>query len=150
MARSLNSLRQVRRVVIWLRRLYLTRVWGMDIHPTAEFSLSTRFDRTYPKGVHIGARSYVAFGAVVLTHDTTRRYYADTRVGEHCFIGAASILMPGITVGDGSIVAAGAVVTSDVPPGCIAAGNPARIIRENIKVGPYGRFTDRNDGPAPS
>ena len=48
--------------------------------------------------------------------------------------------MPGVTIGDESIIAAGAVVTRDVPSRSIVAGNPATIIRENIEVGPYGRF----------
>ena len=41
-------------------------------------------------------------------------------------------ILKGVTIGDGAIVAAGAVVTKDVPPKCIVAGVPARIIRENI------------------
>lgn len=49
------------------------------------------------------------------------------------WIGAGAILLPGITVGKHSIVAAGAIVTKDVPDGVIVAGNPARIIR-NIKT----------------
>jgi acetyltransferase-like isoleucine patch superfamily enzyme len=50
------------------------------------------------------------------------------------------LILPGITVGDNSIVGAGSVVTRDVPPRTIVAGNPARIIRSDIKVGKYGRL----------
>ena len=42
--------------------------------------------------------------------------------------------MPGVNVGDEVIVAAGAIVTKDVPSNCIVAGNPAKIIRTNIKM----------------
>ena len=39
------------------------RFWGMNVDPTSRISMSAKLDRTYPKGVHIRARSYVAFGA---------------------------------------------------------------------------------------
>lgn len=138
--RSLNRFLRLRSIIIDTKRFYLNKVWGMDIHPTATFSLSTRFDKTYPKGVHVGAESYVAFDAAILTHDTTRRMYRDTVIGKRCFIGARSMILPGITIGDGSVVGSGSVVTKDVPPASVVAGNPARVIRSGIKVGPYGRF----------
>jgi acetyltransferase-like isoleucine patch superfamily enzyme len=47
---------------------------------------------------------------------------------DNCFIGHASIIMPRVTIGPNSIVAAGAVVTKDVPPGVVVAGNPAKVI----------------------
>ncbi len=144
MLSSLNVLRPLRRVLVRSRFLYLTRVWGMDIHPTAEFSLSARFDRTYPKGVHVGEESYVALEAMILSHDTTRRMYAHTHIGRWCFIGARSIILPGVRIGDESIVAAGAVVTRDVPPRSIVAGNPAQVIRSGIEVGPFGRLESTN------
>ncbi len=113
----------------------------MDLDPTCRFSLSARFDRTYPRGVHVGPQSYVAFEAAILSHDMTRGLYLHTRVGRHCFIGARSVVLPGIEIGDGSVVAAGSVVTRNVPPRSLVGGNPAKIIRADIEVGPYGRFT---------
>lgn len=140
--RGLNRLRALRNSLVTLRRLWCVRVWGMDIHPTAQFSLSAKFDRTFPIGVHVGAYSYVAFDVRVLTHDMTRGLYLHTRIGQNCFIGGRSMILPGIEIGDGSVVAAGAIVTKSVPPGCLVAGNPARILREGIDVGKFGRFSD--------
>lgn len=132
----------VRAGLIGLRRLYLVKVWGMDIDPTAHFSLRVELDRTHPRGIHIGPESYVAFGAVILTHDMTRGLYADTRIGARCFIGAHSMLLPGVTIGDGSIVGAGSVVTRDVPAGTVVAGNPARIVRSGIRTYRFGCLWD--------
>ena len=88
--------------------------------------------------IHIGAYSYVAFGATILSHDATRSWRAQTRVGENCFIGARSLIMPGVTIGDHCIVGAGSVVTKDVPSGCIVAGNPAKILRDGQVLSRYG------------
>jgi acetyltransferase-like isoleucine patch superfamily enzyme len=139
---SLNRLLWLRKAVMRARIAWYTRVWGMDIHPTAEFSLSTKFDLTYPRGVHVGAHTQIAFEARILCHDRSRGIYRHTRVGANCFIGGRSMLMPGVEIGDGSIIGAGSIVTKSVPPGCIAVGNPARVIREGIVVGPYGRLVE--------
>ena len=138
--RGLNRLSGLRNVLVSLRRAYLTRVWKMDIHPTAQMSLSAKSDRTFPIGVHVGEYSYIAFEARILTHDRTRGFYKHTRVGRNCFIGGRSMILPGVEIGDNSIVAAGSIVTKNVPPNSIAAGNPARIVRSDIEVGPYGRY----------
>jgi acetyltransferase-like isoleucine patch superfamily enzyme len=137
---SLNALKWVRESLVFMKRTVYTRVWGMDLDPSCTFSLSANFDRTYPRGVHVGAETYVAFNVRILTHDMTRGLYLHTRIGRRCFIGGNSLIMPGVTVGDGSIIGAGSVVTKDVAPGSMVAGNPARVLREDIVVGPYGRL----------
>ena len=140
--RGLNRLSGLRRALVEMRRLWLTRVWGMDIDPTAQISLAARLDRTFPIGVHVGPRSYVAFEARILTHDMTRGLYLHTRIGADCFIGGRSLILPGVEIGDNSVVGAGSVVTKSVPPRSLVAGNPARILQSDIRVGPYGRFLD--------
>jgi acetyltransferase-like isoleucine patch superfamily enzyme len=110
----------------------------MDIHKSVRISLKAKLDKTNPKGVHIGAGTYIAFGSVILTHDMCRAIHKDVKIGENCFIGGNSIIMPGVTLGDSCIVAAGAVVTKDVSSGTIVAGNPAVVIRENIKTKALG------------
>lgn len=114
----------------------------MDISRSALISFGAKLDKTNPTGIHIGDESYVASGAIVFSHDYSRHYYADTVIGKKCFIGANAIIMCGIKIGDEVIVGSGAIVTKDVPPHCIVAGNPARIIRTDIKTDKYGQLSD--------
>lgn len=59
-------------------------------------------------------------------------------IGENCWIGANSTIVPDVRIGDGSIIAAGSVVTSNIPSNSVAAGNPARVIKERMnKTRPY-------------
>lgn len=116
----------------------------MDIHPTARLSLSAKLDARFKAGIHIGEESYVAFSARILTHDFTRGMYLHTRIGKRCFIGGNSLIMPGVTIGDGSIVGAGSVVTKNVPPASAVAGNPARIVSNGIKTVKFGRLESAN------
>lgn len=138
--RGLNRLSSLRNALVTLKRLYYTRVYGMDIHPTVQFSLSAKFDRTFAPGVHVGPASYIAFDARILTHDRTRGLYLHTRIGANCFIGGSSLILPGVEIGDNCVVGAGSVVTKSVPARSLVAGNPARIIQSDIEVTEYGRF----------
>ncbi len=140
--RGLNRLGGLRNLLVSAKRLWYRRIWGMDIHPTAQFSLSAKFDRTFPIGVHVGPYSYIAFNVRFLTHDRTRGLYLHTRIGANCFIGGCSLILPGVEIGDNCVVGAGSVVTKSVPPRSIVAGNPAKVIRSGIEVGEYGRFLD--------
>lgn len=128
----------VRNTLLDVRLWWLRRYLGMDLHPGCRISLKANLDWTNPSGVHIDDGTYVAFGAVILTHDMSRVLTTDTYIGKNCFIGAHSIIMPGVRVGDHSIVATGAVVVQDVPPHSIVGGNPAKILRSGIKTGRWG------------
>jgi acetyltransferase-like isoleucine patch superfamily enzyme len=129
---SLNQFLAIRNHLIAAKRFYLNRIWGMDIHPTVGFSLSVRFDKTNPRGIHIGANSYLAFDSAVLSHDALYNRHVDTWIGATCFIGARSIILPGVRIGDGCVIGAGSVVASDIPAHCVAIGNPARVVKTGI------------------
>lgn len=114
------------------QRWVQVRIWGMHIDPTARIAATALIDRTWPRGVHIGARCVIGEEAVVLTHDLTRGVYLDTRIGDGTIVGARAIILPGITVGTDCRISPGALVNRDVPNGAQAIGNPAQIIMPEI------------------
>lgn len=61
--------------------------------------------------------------------DTGLEFGRPIAIGDSAWIGGNSVLLPGVSVGEGSIVAAGSIVTKDIPAGVIAGGNPCRVIR---------------------
>ena len=75
-----------------------------------------------------------------------RGVHVDTWIGKECNIGAQSMILPGIRIGDNCVVAAASVVMKDVPSNCLVAGNPARIMEKGIKTGQLG-IIDRTVRP---
>ena len=57
------------------------------------------------------------------------QYNAPVRIGKNCWLGAGALVMPGVTIGDNSVIGAGSVVTRDIPSNVVAAGNPCRVLR---------------------
>ena len=51
-------------------------------------------------------------------------------IGENCWIGANVIILPGVTIGNNTVIGAGSVVRKDIPPSVIAVGNPCRVLRK--------------------
>jgi maltose O-acetyltransferase len=137
--KSLNRLRRVRGLLAEIRSFWLRRVLGIDVHPTASLSFSSEL-RPYRRGsISVGADTLVAFKTLIYTRD---EFGLDrpVKIGQRCFIGGGSIVLPGVNIGDECIVGAGAVVMSDIPSRSIVGGNPARVLRSNIKVGRFGRL----------
>jgi maltose O-acetyltransferase len=84
--------------------------------------------------ITIGDDVTIARNAIVLAHDaSTNARMSLTRIGkvdigDRVFIGASAIVLPGVRIGSDVVVGAGTVVTTDIPDGVVAAGNPARVI----------------------
>ena len=58
------------------------------------------------------------------------QYNFPVHIGKNCWIGAGTVIVPGVTVGDDTVIGAGSVVTKDIPSGVVAYGNPCRVARE--------------------
>lgn len=140
--------RWLRNRAVEVRRLYLNHIWGMNIAEGCAISMTAKLDQANPRGIHIGRDTAISFGAAVLSHDFVRRLHVDTRIGERCQIGAHSIIMPGITIGDSCIIAAGSVVIRDVPPGSLVFGNPGRVMESGLVTGKWGVILSRESKEA--
>lgn len=88
--------------------------------------------------IEIGENTALAYGVSIITsadpnseHNALSSLYpamtAPVTIGKDCWVGANSTILPGVTIGDFSVVAAGSVVTKDVPSGVLVAGVPASI-----------------------
>lgn len=58
------------------------------------------------------------------------QYNMPVRIGKNCWLGAGVIVLPGVSIGDNTVVGAGSVVTKDLPANVVAVGNPCRVLRE--------------------
>jgi maltose O-acetyltransferase len=128
-------------------------------HLGRDSTIMPRFECDYGYQIRIGDRTFINYGAIILdcaavtigddvqigpsvqlltaTHPlgaSTRRTGLESaspiRIGFGAFLGGGVIVCPGVTVGDEAVVGAGSVVTKDLPPRVLAAGNPAQIIRD--------------------
>lgn len=87
-------------------------------------------------GIEIGDGALIGHNVVLATinHDLNpkgnrKNHYAPIRIGAHVWIGSNATVLPGVTIGDWAVVAAGAVVTRDVPAMTVVGGVPARVLK---------------------
>lgn len=71
------------------------------------------------------------------------QYNAPIHIGKNCWIGAGSVVLPGITIGDNVVIGAGSIVTKNLPDNVVAVGNPCRILREVNEHDKEYYFKDR-------
>ncbi|CUX51511.1 acetyltransferase-like isoleucine patch superfamily enzyme [Agrobacterium tumefaciens] len=87
--------------------------------------------------ITIGDEVFIADQVIIRDWDghsiVGRPENAPIRIGNHVWIGMRAVILKGVTIGDGAVVAAGAIVTRDVPAGAVVAGNPARVIKDSVQ-----------------
>lgn len=71
------------------------------------------------------------------------QYNIPVHIGKNCWLGAGMIVLPGITIGDNSVIGAGSVVTKDIPANVVAVGNPCKVLREINEHDKEFYFKDR-------
>ena len=114
----------------WLRWRY-----GMDIGKNCRISWKAHLDKSInPKGIHIGENTWILSGAMILAHDHCRGLKIDTYIGDNCVIGVRSIILPGLCIGNQVVIGGGSVVTKNIQSHCIAAGNPAKVLKQDVNV----------------
>lgn len=140
-------------------RAVLLRLSGFDIDPTALIRSGVLFQVSelhvgrksfigngcrfyssvrFPSRVLIGDETKIAPEVMFccITHEmggSDRRagevYNDEISIGDGCWIGTRAVILPGVRIGSGSVIGAGAVVTKDFPPNCVGGGVPCRVIR---------------------
>lgn len=132
--------KKVWRIVGNIYPLILRTYYGMSIGSNVCISRRALLDKNVnPKGIHIGSNTWILAEALILAHDYCQGADGigktfNTYIGSNCVVGTRAMILPGVTIGNHCVIAAGAVVTKDVPDGCLVAGNPARVIREGIII----------------
>lgn len=90
-----------------------------------------------PYLITVGSHCQITYGVRIFTHgggNVVRRdnpnfdVFGKVIIGDWVYIGTNSLIMPGVTIGDGALIAAGSVVTKSIPPRVVVGGNPARIL----------------------
>lgn len=121
--------------------------------------IETPVHMSYGKHVHLGDNFYANFNLVMvddgeifigdkvmigpnvticttghpvypLYREMVAHYSLPIHIGNNVWIGAHSVVLPGVTIGDNAVIGAGSIVTRDIPENVVAAGNPCRVLRE--------------------
>ena len=126
--------------------------WGIHTHlgkhVYANFNLTLVDDTHIYIGDHvmIGPNVTIATAGHPIDPDLRRdvaQFNIPVHIGNNVWIGANSVVLPGVTIGENSVIGAGSVVTKDIPANVVAVGNPCRVLRE---VGQHDKeyyFKDR-------
>ena len=99
------------------------------------------FNLTLVDDTHIYVGDYTLFGPNVTVataghpinaelRQKAYQFNAPVTIGKNCWIGAGTVIVPGVTIGDNVVIGAGSVVTKDIPSNVVAVGNPCRVLRE--------------------
>ena len=100
-------------------------------------------DKNFPELITIGENSYITGGTYILCHKRDISEYhkgtnlfdlpykkAPVTIGKGCSTGTNTLILPGVTIGDGAVIGAGSLVTKDIPAWTLAVGRPAKVIKE--------------------
>jgi maltose O-acetyltransferase len=125
---------------------------GLKLGRIVYINGSARLDNGFLWLISIGDHSVIGPDVRILAHDATMRrqlgysLIARVEIGARVFIGAGSIVLPGVTIGDDVIVGAGSVVRSDIPSGVVVIGNPPVVTGSTAEF--IGRHQEQVDkGP---
>lgn len=112
-------------------RTKLARSMGVKVGKNIYIGKYCIIDDTFSSLITIEDDVVVSFGTTITAHDASCNKVGPILIKKGAFIGARSIILPGVTLAENSIVGAGSVVTRDVSPGKVVGGSPAREINKS-------------------
>lgn len=131
---------------IWVKfilkyKVIILRLLGTKIGKGCYIYSSLRnFDNVYTDMIEIGNNVTITKGVILLCHDMAKDYIhkkkhnneivGKIRIGDNCFIGMNSIILPNVKIGNNVIIGAGSIVTKNIQDDVVVAGNPARLIKK--------------------
>lgn len=119
-------------------RVALHRLRGVKIGDDVWIGSEALIETACPQCVKIGSRVIIGIRTTILAHF---QELMGVEIKDDVYIGACAVILPGVTIGQGSVVSAGSVVTTSVPPMTVVQGNPAvRVAKCGI---PLGHLTSR-------
>ena len=124
-------------------RPILIRKMGCHVGKNTFFGDYVRIDTSYADMIYIGDYTHITSGCRLLCHQRDLTGYCvgdnaadlgyktgEIHIGKGVMVGLETIIMPGVTIGDGAIIGAGSIVTRDIPAWTIATGRPAKVVKE--------------------
>lgn len=131
--------------------------WG-GAHMHLGDSVYANFNFTAVDDSHIYIGSYTMIGPNVTVataghpilpelREKAYQFNMPVHIGRNCWLGAHVVVLPGVTIGDNTVVGAGSVVTKDLPANVVAVGNPCRVLREINERDREYYFKDRKINP---
>lgn len=105
---------------------------GRDVYFNFNVTLVDDTDIYIGDNTMIGPNTVIATAGHPIYPDLRQnggQYNVPVHIGKNCWLGAAVIVLPGVTIGDNTVVGAGSIVTKDMPANVVAAGNPCRVLR---------------------
>ena len=124
-------------------RPILIKKMGCHVGKNTFFGDYVRMDTSYADMIYIGDFTHITSGCRLLCHQRDLTGYCvgdnaaslgyktgEIHIGKGVMVGMETIIMPGVTIGDGAIIGAGSIVTRDIPAWVIATGRPARVVKQ--------------------
>lgn len=111
-------------------RCFLFGITGVKIGKNVFIGTEAFLDEVRPDLITIEDNATISIRSMLLTHDSKNFILAPINIKKNAVVYAGSIILPGVIIGEGAAVAAGAVVTKDVEPYTLVGGVPAKLIKK--------------------